>query len=135
MKSEVTMTLAEIISQRAPLDEAFCEMFEGFPAIDSDRCNSLEAFAAIIHEQTQFLVANDRIALIKEQFSLSQKNSELQDYQKKINELKASIKSRDQRIDADARILRQHRENESTLKQLKREIATLQIEKNKDLQN
>jgi|TARA_B110000285_G_scaffold219529_1_gene270211 hypothetical protein len=30
--------------------------------------------------------------------------------------------------------LRQHRENESTLKQLRREIATLQIEKNKDLQ-
>ena len=132
MRSEATMTLAEIIAQRAPLDEAFCGMFEGFPAIDSDTCNSLEAFAATIHEQAQFLIANDRIALIKEQFSLSQKNSELQDYQTKMNALQASIKSRDQRIDADARILRQHRENESTLKQLRREIATLQIDKNKE---
>jgi|APSaa5957512535_1039671.scaffolds.fasta_scaffold1015289_1 hypothetical protein len=50
MKSEVTMTLAEIITQRAPFDEAMSEMFEGFPSVSIDRCHSLEAFAAAIHE-------------------------------------------------------------------------------------
>ena len=44
------MTLAEIIARRAPIDEAMCEMFQGFPAVDPERCGSLETFVAAIHE-------------------------------------------------------------------------------------
>ena len=81
-------------------------MFPDLPELKEHEIMSFKDFAKSVQVQTQFLLENGRIDLIQEQYELSQKNKDLQSYKKEIEDLKASIKSRDQRIDADARILR-----------------------------
>ena len=58
----------------------------------------------------------------------------IENYENRIKELENSIKSRDQRIDADSRILRQQKQNDMNVKKLRQEMTNLQVEKNKELQ-
>ena len=62
----------------------------------------------------------------------------INNYENRIKELENSIKSRDQRIDADSRILRQQKQHEVNVKQLRLEMTNLennlQVEKKKELQ-
>lgn len=121
------MGLDEIINGRAEYESTLKSLDKEFPQIQKETIQTYEDFANQIYEQTMYLQTKNRKLLI-ESLENSADGSLL--LVQKIRELESSIHSRDQRIDADSRILRQHKENEATIKRLKQEIAHLHIEKN-----
>ena len=120
-----------VVEQRKDYEEAMKQMFQDFPVCNQP--STFKEFVSQIHEQSQYLMQDERLSLIKDSFD-SSGGSNIQELKKKIRELESSVKSKDLRIDADSRIMRQQKDMESQLKKLRAEMTLLQVEKNKELQ-
>lgn len=96
--------------------------YSDFPEVGEVK--SYKEFAHKIHEQTLFLEGRD---------NSSEQANEIERLNARIAELESTVKSRDQKIEADQKLIQAHLSKECLVSELQSEVGQVRSEKTSEL--